>query len=170
MVIFSAFISAHAQVDASKGSISDRDQSKTDEPKNVKEMLVKQRLAREKKDHQEMLERGDEALRLSGQLEKAFEQNKQISRSDKEKLDALEKIVTKIRKELGGDDDDEEEEAIVEKADKPSTLKEAFQFLQDTTVKLVDELKKTSRFSISAIAIQSSNTVIRLARFLRLRK
>jgi hypothetical protein len=34
----------------------------------------------------------------------------------------------------------------------------------------VDELKKTTRFSISAIAIQSSNTVLKLVRFLRLRK
>ena len=165
-IVSAAFVSAHAQIDTRIKSISDPDEPKTDEPKTIKDMLLKQRLAREKKDHKEMLERGEEALRLSRQLEKSFEQNKQISRYDKEKLDALEKIVTKIRKELGGGDDGEE----AEKTEKPSTLKEAFQFLQDTTVKLVDELKKTSRFSISAIAIQSSNTVIRLARFLRLRK
>lgn len=159
---------AQAQIDASNRSISDRDAAKTDEPKSIREMLIKQRLIREKKDHEEMLKRGEEAVRLSQQLEKAFQQNKQISRYDKEKLDALEKIVTKIRRELGGDDD--EGEATEEKADRPSTLEEAFQFLRNTTIKLVDELKKTSRFSISAVAIQSSNTVIRLARFLRLRK
>ena len=164
-VFAAAFISANAQI---KSPIADPDESRTDEPKTIKEMLTKQRLIREKKDHEEMLRRGEEALRLSQQLEKAFEQNNQISRYDKEKLDALEKIVTKIRKELGGDDDGED--APAEKAEKPSTLKEAFHFLQDTTVKLVDELKKTSRFSISAVAIQSSNTVIKLVRFLRLRK
>lgn len=167
-ILTASFISASAQSDASDRFPGERNRAKADEAKSVKDMLAKQRLARDKKDHEEMLGRGEEALRLSAQLEKAFEQNKQISGYDKEKLDALEKIVTKIRKELGGDDDDEE--STEETADKPSTLEEAFGFLQDTTAKLVDELKKTSRFSISAVAIQSSNTVIRLVRFLRLRK
>jgi hypothetical protein len=53
---------------------------------------------------------------------------------------------------------------------RPSTIEEAFRYLQSTTVKLVDELKKTTRFSISVIAIQSSNNVLKVIKFLRLRK
>jgi len=171
-VLLAACISATAQSDASMGSPSDRKKPNEHETKTLNEMLMKQRLIKEKKDHEEMLKRGDEALVLSRQLENAFEQTKNVTDQDKRKLAELERIVTKIRKELGGDDIDDEEENVQSTAEeaRPSTLKEAFTFLQSTTVKLVDELKKTSRFSISAVAIQSSNTVLKLVRFLRLRR
>ena len=76
-------------------------------------------------------------------------------------------IRDRIRRELGGDDDGEE--AVYEGDKKPSTAREAFNILKTTTVKLFDELKKTTRFSISVIAIQNSNSVLRLVKFLRLR-
>ena len=141
-------------------------------PFGLRDMLAKQRAERDKKDHEAMLERGDEALRLTKQLEVSFSQNNGFSEVDRVRLESLEKVVTKIRKELGGDDDAEEGPNWIKSEDvpKPSTMEEAFKFLRSTTVKLVDELKKTTRFSISAAAIQSSNTVIKLARFLRLRK
>ncbi len=125
-------------------------------------------LFKTKKDHEEMLKRGEEAALLSEQLENAFEQNKELSRQDRQKLESLEKIVHKIRKELGGDDDGEEDAALGSGA-KPSTPREAFNILKAATLKLVGELKKTSRFSISVMAIQSSNSVLRLVKFLRLR-
>ena len=144
-----------------------------DGPLALKEMLAKQKAERDKKEHDAMLERGDEALRLAKQLETSFAQNKGFSSQDKSRLESLEKVVTKIRKELGGDDDSERDDPnYMQPTDepKPSTMEEAFKYLQSTTVKLVDELKKTTRFSISAVAIQSSNTVLKLVRFLRLRK
>ena len=42
--------------------------------------------------------------------------------------------------------------------------------LKTSTAKLVDELKKTTRFSLSATAIQTSNAVLTVARFMRIRK
>ena len=145
---------------------------RADSPFGLRDMIAKQRAERDKKDHEMMLERGDEALRLTKQLEVSFEQNNGFSASDRERLESLEKVVSKIRKELGGDDDSDDG-ANAEKSEdepRPSSMEEAFKYLRSTTVKLVDELKKTTRFSISAAAIHSSNTVIKLARFLRLRK
>lgn len=141
-------------------------------PSGLRDLIAKQRAERDKKDHEEMLERGEEALRLTKQLETSFSQNNGFSEADRGRLESLEKVVTKIRKELGGDDDADEGATSGKSEDepKPSTMEEAFKYLRSTTVKLVDELKKTTRFSISAVAIQSSNTVIKLARFLRLRK
>lgn len=162
-----AALAASAQTDASSALPGRDNRRREEEAKTIKDMLAKQQALRDKKDHAEMLKRGEQALQIASQLEKSFEQNEQLSPQDKTKLESLEKLVTKIRNELGGDDVDEEDET---KTVKPSSLKEAFNFLQSTTVKLVDELKKTSRFSISALAIQSSNTVIKLARFLRLRQ
>ncbi|HEX6126920.1 MAG TPA: hypothetical protein VFZ23_16220 [Pyrinomonadaceae bacterium] len=145
---------------------------RTDAPKGFKEMLAKQKAERDKKDHEQMLARGDEALRLANQLEASFSSGKTLSVEDKARLASLEEVVEKIRKELGGDDDGGEDRHFMKDEDepKPSNAEEAFKYLQSTTVKLVDELKKTTRFTISALAIQSSNNVLKLVKFLRLRK
>lgn len=137
-------------------------------------MMAKLRSEQDKKDHQQMLDRGEVALRLANQLEAAFEKNKNLTSEDKARLESLQNVVEKIRKELGGADDGDDEDLRYQKPvaaeEKPSTMEEAFKYLQSTTMKLVDELKKTTRFSISAVAIQSSNSVLKLVRFLRLRK
>ena len=141
---------------------------------NIKEMLARQRAERDKKDYEEMLKRGEEALRLAKQLENSYAQNRGFSSDDKARLESLEKVVTKIRKELGGDDDSDSDDPAymrpAEEEPKPSNMEEGFKYLQSTTVKLVDELKKTTRFSISVVAIQTSNSVLKLVRFLRLKK
>ena len=146
-----------------------------DTPFGLKDMMAKQKVEREKKDHEEMLERGDEALRLTKQLEASYAATGTLSSSDRAKLDSLERVVTKIRKELGASEASEDSEAAplgiqgVEDP-KPSTMDEAFKYLQTSTVKLVDELKKSTRFTISVIAIQSSNSVLKIVRFLRVKK
>jgi hypothetical protein len=136
-------------------------------------MMAKLRSEQNKRDHKQMLDRGEEAVRLANQLEAAFEKNRNLTPEDKARLESLENVVEKIRKELGGDDDGDDEDLSYQKPaaeEKPSTMEEAFKFLQSSTMKLVDELKKTTRFSISAVAIQSSNSVLKLVKFLRLRK
>ncbi len=140
-----------------------------DQPKSVKEYLARQRAAKEKKDHEELLKRGDEVAAITSQLEAAFEKSNGLSQADRGKLASLEKLVTRIRKGLGGDDDDGDD-AVEGNSESPSTLKEAFDSLKETTSKLVDELKKTTRFTVSAVAIQSSNSVLKIVRFLRLRR
>ena len=140
----------------------------------LREMLAKQRAERDKKDHQELLDRGDEALKLTQQLEASFEQHGGFSQEDRARLESLERTVVKIRKELGAENDDEplvkDPATSAEEEPKPSNMEEAFNYLKSSTVKLVDELKKTTRFSVSVVAIQSSNTVLKLVRFLRIRK
>lgn len=150
-------------------------QRNDDQPKNVKEYLARQRAEKAKKDHEELLKRGDEVVELTDALEAAFAKGNRISDADREKLGSLEKLVTRIRKGLGGDDDDEGgadagDPTIAVKEKEPGTVEEAFVALKERTSKLVDELKKTTRFTVSAIAIQSSNSVLKIVRFLRLRK
>jgi hypothetical protein len=140
-----------------------------DRPKSIREMMQKMRIDQEKKDYQEMIDRGEEALKISEQLEQSFSQGSTLSRSDREKLDALEKLVKKIRGELGGENDDDEPE-IGEQAPQPKTPADGLKALQNLTGKMLEELKKTSRFGISAVAIQSSNAVLKVVRFLRFSK
>ena len=143
-----------------------------DQPKTVKEYLAKQRTEKDKKEHEELLKRAEEAALLSEQLDTAFAKNNQLSPVDQAKLESLEKLVSKIRKNLGADDDEAEEtpKNAAPQPRPPSTVEEAFSELKDMTGKLVDEVKKTTRFTVSAMAIQTSNSVLKLVRFLRLRK
>jgi seryl-tRNA synthetase len=140
--------------------------TKIDLPSGIKESLAKQRIDREKKDFAELLTRGEEAVKLSNELEKSFTQNNQLSAEDRKKIERLEKLVKKIRNELGGDGGDEKNNLD----DKPLSVMTALNTLQNNTVKLVDELKKTTRYSISVIAVESSNLLLKVVRFLRIGK
>lgn len=166
--------SASAQSSNNEDSLIPDRRQRDDQPKNVKEYLAKQRAEKAKKDHEELLKRGDELVVLTEQLEAAFEKTNGLSGTDREKLESLEKLVTRIRKGLGGGDeeiDNDEPPTATRVAERqPSTLREAFDALKERTSKLVDELKKTTRFTVSALAIQSSNSVLKIVRFLRLRK
>jgi len=135
------------------------------EPKSVKEMLFKMQVEKEKKDYDEMVERGEEALNLSNEIEKSYEKTGVLTEDDREKLGNVEKLVKKIRGELGGEDDDKSDSDT----DSPKDVVSGIKYLSKSTADLVDELKKTTRFSISAAAIESSNTVLGVLRFLRLK-
>ena len=174
LTLFGGAVGVNAQTEELPDASSRSGRPRRDEPPyGFREMLAKQRAEREKKEYQEMLDRGEEALRLTKQLETSYAQNGGFSNDDRARLESLERTVTKIRKELGAEDDDvpaKDPSAARAEEPKPSTMEEAFTYLKSTTIKLVDELKKTSRFSISVVAIQSSNTIIKLVRFLRFRK
>jgi hypothetical protein len=141
-------------------------------PKPVRERLKEMQIERDKKEHEEMLERGDKALALSKELEESLAHRATIDNKDLGKLEDLEKLVKKIRSDLGGGDDGGEPKPEIESApaENNGDVVSGFRSLQKATVRLVDELQKTTRFSISAAAIQSSNSVLRIVRFLRLRK
>ncbi|MEP7148259.1 MAG: hypothetical protein ABI857_05190 [Acidobacteriota bacterium] len=165
---------AYAQSDFPDASSRSGRRQRDDKPQGINEMLAKQKAERDRKEHEALLERGEEALRLTNQLETSFTRNRAISQQDKGRLESLEKVVTKIRKELGGGNDsgERDDSGFVQSVSepRPSTIEEAFEYLRSTTVTLVDELRKTTRFSISVVAIQSSNTVLKLVRFLRIKK
>lgn len=137
-----------------------------EEAKIIRDMLAKQQSERDKKEHEELLKRAESALEISDELEKALQEGGQLNPAEEKKLVELEKVVKKIRDDLGGDDDEETEK---EGASGPKDVKDIFVALRKSTIQLVDEVNKTTRFSISAAAIQSSNTVLRLVRLLRFR-
>ncbi len=149
-----------------KLSPASTDDDDDDRPKNIKESLEKMRIEQDKKDHQEMIERGEEAVKLTVDVQKDFDSNGKLSTEDLTKLARVEKIVKKVRDELGGaDDDDQTEPADIRTGNTP--LGEALVLLRSRADTLYDELKKSTRFTISAAAIVSSNAVLKLARILR---
>lgn len=153
---------------ADNGSLFPKQDDK-DAPVGFKEMLKKLEIDRQKKDFEEMQARGKQALELSSELEKSTAGRERFTEAERAKLETLEKLVKRIRRELGGSDDDEMEidskpAAAVER---PSSIADGFRSLKEVTVKLVDELQKTTRFTVSTAAIRSSNAVLRMAKFLR---
>jgi hypothetical protein len=140
-----------------------------DQPKGFLEMKKKMEIDLEKKEYDELVQRGEQAVKLSTDLEKAFSQQPGVSRDDLEKLDELEKLIKKIRSNLGGGNSDDSD-ADDQDDPAPKNAADAFKDLQSLTEKMVGEIKKTSRFGVSAIAIQSSNAVLRVVRFLKLSK
>lgn len=154
--------------------IPSADDRKDPETQTIDDLVVKQQITRRKKEYDEMLKRGEDALKLSEDLETSVESKDSFSTSDFQKLQELEKVVSKIRDDLGGDDEgdkfDVASEADSSETDARRDVLSAVKFLRTSTVKLVDELKRSTRFSISVAAIQTSNAVIRFARFLRLKK
>lgn len=130
--------------------------------KHVKERMIELCIEENKKDFEELVARSEEVARLSEEIENSYRVNNSLSKDDKEKLERVEDLLSKIRKELRADYDEDEES---KKA--PQSVVEAISMLQENTSKLLDEIKKTTRHSISAIAIQSSNTVLKVVKFLR---
>lgn len=159
-----AFGSLTAIAQTTDPSASPFDPPKEEPPKGVREVMAKLRIDQEKKEYQEMLDRGETALKLSDELESSLEINRNLTDADRTKLASLEKIVKKIRSDLGGADEKSDEAEAIEK---PSSLMDGFKALKGTAAKLVEELKKTTRFSISASAIQTSNALLKMTRFLK---
>ncbi len=158
-------VATFAQIDASTPNGRQR---KEELPQNIQETMAKQRIARAKKDYEELLEKSEEAVRLSEELEKSFAASNQLSPEDRKKLDRLEKLVKKIRTELGGDDDGELE--IEPDKQTPSNIGSAFQTLQKNAARLFSEIKKSTRYSVSVVAIQTSNALLKLVKFIRFGK
>lgn len=133
-------------------------------PKGFHETMQKMRIEKEKREYKEMMERGEQAVKISEQLERSFSDHGKLTREDYERIASIEKLTKKIRNELGGDDDDD-------KTDRPTlSEEEAVKTLRERVTNLYDALKKTSRFTISAAAIEGTNAVIKIARFFRISK
>lgn len=127
----------------------------------MKERMIELCIEDTKKDFEEMLERTERVAELTSEIRLSFAENNELSKDDREKLGEVEELLSKIRKELRADDDDDEKEK------RPLSVIEAIDLLQENTTKLVDEIKKTTRHTISAVAIQSSGTVMKLVKWLR---
>jgi hypothetical protein len=154
---------ASAQLGADNSPAFGNEKEKEPQAKNVREMLVKLQIEKEKKEHDQMLERGEEVLSLSKALIESYGKSGTLTTDDREKLTDAEKLVKKIRGELGGEDDD----TVADEDKGPDDVVGGVKAFASATSKLLDELKKTTRFSISAAAIQSSNSVLRVIRFLK---
>ena len=167
LLMFSVLVAgaAYAQSAADDRPFGFERSRREDLPKNVLETREKMRIQQEEKEHAEMIERSEQAVKISERVARSFTVNGRLSEMDLANIESVEKNIKKIRGDLGGDDDDKKVDDVL--GDKKLTIAEAVSTLKETTASLFAELKKTSRFSVSAAAIQTSNAAIKIARFLR---
>ena len=133
-------------------------------PKSLLESMEKMRIEDAKKDHAEMLKRSEEAMKLAADLEQQMAINAKLTEAEREKLAEVEKLVKKIRSDLGGRDGDSDED---DESETPSTVEDAVGALKRSAASLYDELKNGSRFTVSVPAIQKTNSILKVTRFLR---
>lgn len=141
--------------------------SPEDAPESFRENLAKLRIKAEQKEFDELIQRGEQALKLSNEIYKDFEEKKNLTLTDTKKLEQLEKVVKKIRQDLGAKD---ESNTVDEEDNSLKTLGNIISNIKETTENLLSELKKTTRHSISVVAVQSSNTLLKLVKFVKFNK
>lgn len=164
MLVFCALYCAAQSSEAWPPVEEQKDDS--DRPKSIRETLEKLRIDKEKKEFDSMLERSERAVLLADDLEKTLSGRSTFTKKDLEKIETLEKLVKKIRSDLGGQND--EENKYKSETGFPGNITDSIGTLKKSTVDLMEELRKSTRFTVSAAAIQSSNAVLRIARFLRI--
>jgi SMC interacting uncharacterized protein involved in chromosome segregation len=160
--IFSVSVTVQAQFDVTTPSGT----PKTEQlPQPIMETMAKKQLEENKKEHERLIKRSQDAVKISEELEKSFAKNKKLTSQDQNKLKDLEKLLKRIRKDLGGSADEEDQ-----LEEKPTTMANALNALKETTESLYEQVKKTTRYTISAVAIKSSNTVLYIVKFLQFGK
>jgi hypothetical protein len=156
-------------VSAQDNSRKINDPNAPEKNSGLRETLAKWRIKKENEKFEELVKRGEEASKISEELKASFEQSKKLTSEEIKKLDKLEKLVKKILDELGADDDsedflDSEEQKNV------NSLESAINFLQETSSNLLKELKKNTKHTVSTIAIESSNYIMKIVKFIRLKR
>lgn len=147
-------------VDASNS----RPDAKEDYPTGIKETFAKQRIKAEEKEFDEMIDRSEEAAKISEEVYNSFSTNQKLLADDAKKMERLEKLVKKIRDELGSENADDKDQTS---NNSPLSFNDALKDIRETSSDLVSALKKQGRFSISVVAIENSNALLKLVRFVR---
>lgn len=127
---------------------------------SIREQLIKLCIKENKEQFEKLVERTEEIARLSDEIGTSYQESNQLSTEDNEKLERVDYLLKKVRSELRADDDDDDEEL-------PSSPVDAISMLQQSASSLLAEIKKTTRHSVSLVAIRSSNTVKKIVKFLR---
>ncbi len=130
-------------------------------PDNIRDRLMELCIEDNKKEFDLLVSQTEEVAKIGQEIDESYTKNKKLSSDDKVKLKQANKLLKDIRKELRADDDDDDD------AEKLKSTMDAIRDLKENTANLLDEIKKTTRHSISATAIQTSSTVLRIIKFLR---
>lgn len=162
IVFMSCALVANAQISAN--TASGRPDDREEYPESFKESFAKMRLKEAEKEFNEMLGRSEEAAKLSDELYESYQHNQKLMPDDAKKVERLEKLVKKLRDDLGSESDEDKKNSSNNSL--PS-FGDALKDIREKSSDLFSELKKRGRFTVSVVAVESSNTLLKLVRFVR---
>lgn len=140
-------------------------ETKSDDPMSdrpFEEMIARREIKSLEEAHKENLERAKETAQLSAQLRDAFVNNKTLGRDEVKKLERMEKLARRIRKEAGGSDDND-----VNPENIPKSLDTAISRLADASEDLRKSVENTPRQVVSTTVIERANEMLDIIRYLR---
>lgn len=145
--------------DASSSSPFQRPREEPPQP--VLEQMARLKLENEKRDFQELIDTSSTLADSAKSLLELSGTGRPLQEILDKNLDRIERLTKKIRSELGAGDDSKEP------TEYPDSLKDALKALSSEASALSEEIKKSSRFSISVAAIQHANTLLDLVSHIR---
>ncbi|MDH3492480.1 MAG: hypothetical protein OEM82_02940 [Acidobacteriota bacterium] len=160
---FGGAVPLHAQIDEQCPHIKQlltRQERSLSSMDGVREQLVNLCIKENKEDFEKLVLRTEEIAKLTNEIKTSYDENRSLSDDDREKLERVEGLVKKVRSDLKASDDDEEESL-------PENANDAVTALQKSATDLLEEIKKTTRHTVSLVAIKSSSTVMKIVKFLR---
>ena len=129
----------------------------------VRERLLKACIRENKKEFASIVKRSEEIRSLSEKIQESFDESQKLTPESLVEIKRLESLVNSIRKDL--------KIKLVKKNEKKSmSTADAVKSLTTSAIELTDEIKKISRHTVSVVTIKATNSVLRIARFLRLKK
>jgi hypothetical protein len=128
---------------------------KEDPPRGIQESLSKMRIEKDKKDFNEMLRRGDDAAKLAASLKEGTLAGQQ------DQIAGIAKLIKKIREELGAEGSIDNRDSEL-----PNTQSDAIKALKEQVNGLSEDLRRSTRFTVSASAIDRTNEILRLIKYL----
>ena len=140
--------------------LAQRDRRSRMPSRSVKEQLIKLCIKESKKEFQKLVKRTEEIAKLSDEIKASFDENQALSEEDQEKLEKVQDLVKKVRKDLRASKDKKDTK-------RPESAVEAVIQLQSAASSLLAEIKKTTRHTVSLVAIKSSNALVKIVKFLR---
>jgi len=152
MLLLGGVVCVHAQEDDDPMFPGHK---KEDPPRSIRESLSRMRIEKEKKDFNEMVKRGDDAAKIASEL------RDDLPAGQQDQISNIGKLVKKIHDGLGAEGSDNDPDAL------PASQSEAIRMLKEQVNDLTEELKKCSRFTVSASAIDRTNEILRLVKYLR---
>lgn len=165
LFVFAASLTTLAQ-SSELPALGGRGNSEKDEPypTTITENLAKMRIKAARKEFDELVQRIEETKVISDELDRSYETTQNLNPVDAKKIERLEKLLKKIRSQIGAEsDNDDENEFAASNAPVGSVIKN----IKDDAKQLLSEIKKTGRFAISVVAIESSNSMLKLVRFIK---
>ena len=154
LILVGGAASVRTQADEDPIFGSARARKGEDPPRSIQESLSRMRIEKDKKDFIEMVKRGDDAAKLAAELKE------EAAAGQQEQISSIGKLVRKIHDELGAEGSGDDDTAL------PSTQPDAIKALREQVNGLAEDLKKTNRFTVSAAAIDRTNEILRLVKYL----